>query len=152
MKPRMQLQLLVLCCTILACAVPARALQQAPPDLTDQEVVIEQVCGGGWARSRYSYKSGIVINVDERWLATVQAAECAFDEATLSADHIFDHSIERDLNGAVLSRAVFLIVEAEALHLERQGQWLITRRSDSLDDLRSFVGDSSRRPDIAPPN
>ena len=145
MKLRSRLQLLLLCCAILACAVPAWALPQAPPDLSDQEVAIEQVCGGGWARSRYSYKGGIVINVDERWFATVKGAECAFAEATLSAEQVFDHSIEKDVNGNVFSRAVFLIVGADALHVERQGQWLITRRSDSLEALRSFVSDSSRR-------
>jgi hypothetical protein len=141
--------MLILWCAILASVVPVWARPQAPTVSSDQEVAVEQVCGGGWARSRFTYKSGEVINVDERQFATVQAAECAFDEATLLADQVFGHSSETALNGDMLSRAVFLIDGREALHIERRDHWLITRRSDSLDALRSFVRGPSR---TAPPN
>ena len=154
MKTRTNLQVLILSGAILVFAAPARARPQAPTDLSDQEVGVEHVCGRGWASSRYSYGNGVVINVDERQFATLQAADCAFDDATLLADQVFGHSNEAALNGDLLSRAVFLMVGAEALHVERRGQWLITRRSHSLDALRSFVSDSSpRRPILAaPPN
>ena len=58
MTRRTHLPMFVLWCAILASVVPVWARPQAPTDSSDQEVAIEQVCGGGWARSRYTYKSG----------------------------------------------------------------------------------------------
>ena len=81
-------------------------------------------------------------------------AKDAFEKAIVALAAVTDRAVSRANSGEMLTQTAFGVDDTGAIHLERSGLWLITRRTQSLDALRLFVASFNRETPSsgAPPN